>query len=204
MSNNIYRIYGDVYSGNCYKIKLLMHLLGVEYEWIHVDIMRGESRTSEFLAMNPNGKVPAVRVPDGRYLSESNAILNYLAEGSEYLPASRYERAQVLQWQFFEQYSHEPFIATSRYIIRYLGRPPEEEQRLQEKSAPGYRALHVMERHLSTRSFFVAERYTIADISLYAYTHVAHEGGFDLSKYINIRNWLERIQGQSGHIVMGD
>lgn len=203
MSNNKYQVYGDVYSGNCYKIKLLMHLLGVEYEWIHVDIMKGESRTAEFLAMNPNGKVPAICLPDGRYLSESNAILNYLAEGSIYLPASRYERAQVLQWQFFEQYSHEPFIATSRYIIRYLGRPPEEEQRLQEKTAPGYRALDIMEQHLSSRPFFVGDRYTIADISLYAYTHVAHEGGFDLSKYINIREWLGRVEKQPGYVAMG-
>lgn len=204
MKNNVYCVYGDIYSGNCYKIKLLMHLLGIEHEWVDVDIMQGESRTPEFLAMNPNGKVPVVRLPDGRYLSESNAILNYLAEGTEYLPATRYERAQVLQWQFFEQYSHEPFIATSRYIIRYLGRPPEQEQRLQEKSAPGYRALDVMERHLSSRPFFVADRYTIADIALYAYTHVADEGGFDLSKYNNIRVWLGRVEEHPGHIRMGD
>ena len=202
MKNNFYRVYGDVYSGNCYKIKLLMHLLGIEHEWVHVDIMKGESRTPEFLAMNPNGKVPVVCLPDGRYLFESNAILNYLAEGTDYLPATRYERAQVLQWQFFEQYSHEPFIATSRYIIRYLGRPPEQEQRLQEKSAPGYRALDVMERHLSSRRFFVADRYTIADMALYAYTHVAHEGGFDLSNYLNIRDWLDRASAQPGHIAM--
>lgn len=203
MSNNAYRIYGDVYSGNCYKIKLLMHLLGIEHEWIHVDIMQGESRTSKFLVMNPNGKVPVIRLPDGRYLFESNAILNYLAEGTDYLPTDRYERSQVLQWQFFEQYSHEPFIATSRYIIRYLGRPPEQEQRLQEKSTPGYRALDVMERHLSSRPFFVADRYTIADIALFAYTHVAHEGGFDLSKYNNIRLWLDRVQKHPRHMEMG-
>lgn len=202
MTNNVYRVYGDIYSGNCYKIKLLMHLLGIEHEWVHVDIMKGESRTPGFLTMNPNGKVPVVRLPDGRYLFESNAILNYLAESSEYLPVSGYERAQVLQWQFFEQYSHEPFIATSRYIIRYLGRPPEEEQRLQQKSAPGYRALDVMERHLSSRSFFVGDRYSIADIALYAYTHVADEGGFDLSKYTNIRKWLGRIEEQPGHVGM--
>lgn len=201
---NQYKVYGDVYSGNCYKVKLLMRLLGIGHEWIHVDIMQGESRTPEFLAMNPNGKVPVVRLPDGRYLSESNAILNYLAEGSEYLPADRYERAQVLQWQFFEQYSHESCIATSRYIIRYLGRPPEQEPRLQEKAAPGYKALDVMERHLSSRPFFVGDRYTIADITLYAYTHVADEGGFDLAKYTNIRAWLDRVANQPGHVGMGD
>ncbi|HEX7027204.1 MAG TPA: glutathione S-transferase family protein [Gammaproteobacteria bacterium] len=202
MKNNVYRVYGDIHSGNCYKIKLLMHLLDIGHEWIHVDIMQGESRTPEFLAMNPNGKVPVVRLPDSRYLFESNAILNYLAEGTDYLPADRYERAQVLQWQFFEQYSHEPFIATSRYIIRYLGRPPEQEQRLREKSAPGYRALDVMERHLSSRPFFVADRYTIADIALYAYTHVAHEGGFDLSKYIAVKDWLDRVAAQPGYVGM--
>lgn len=202
MTDNIYRVYGDVYSGNCYKIKLLMHLLGIEHEWVHVDIMQGESRTAEFLAMNPNGKVPVIRLPDGRYLFESNAILNYLAGGTKYLPADRYARAQVLQWQFFEQYSHEPFIATSRYIIRYLGRPPEQEQRLRDKSAPGYRALDVMEQHLSSRPFFVADRYTVADISLYAYTHVAHEGGFDLSKYTAVRNWLGRVAAQPDHVEM--
>jgi glutathione S-transferase len=201
---NQYKVYGDVYSGNCYKVKLLMRLLGIGHEWIHVDIMQGESRTPEFLAMNPNGKVPVVRLPDGRYLSESNAILNYLAEGSEYLPAARYERAQVLQWQFFEQYSHEPCIATSRYIIRYLGRPPEQEPRLREKAAPGYKALDVMERHLSSRPFFVGDQYTIADITLYAYTHVAEEGGFDLAKYANIRAWLDRVANQPGHVGMGD
>lgn len=204
MPNNIYRVYGDIHSGNCYKIKLLMRLLGIEHEWIHVDIMKGESHAPEFLAMNPNGKIPVVRLPGGRYLAESNAILNYLAEGTEYLPASRYERARVLQWQFFEQYSHEPYIATSRYILRYLGRPPEEERRLQEKSAPGYRALDVMERHLSSRRFFVGDRYTIADITLYAYTHVAHEGGFDLSKYSNIRAWFGRVENQPGHVGMDD
>lgn len=200
--SNMYKVYGDIYSGNCYKVKLLMSLLGVEHEWIHVDIMQGETRTPEFLAMNPNGKVPVVRLTDGRYLSESNAILNYLAEGTEYLPASRYQRARVLQWQFFEQYSHEPFIATSRYIIRYLGRPPEQEQRLQEKAAPGYRALDVMERHLHSSPFFVGDRYTIADITLYAYTHVAYEGGFDLSRYIAIRRWFDRIEAQPGHVRM--
>lgn len=202
MKSNVYRVYGDIHSGNCYKIKLLMHLLGIEHEWIHVDIMQGESRTPEFLAMNPNGKVPVVCLPDGRCLFESNAILNYLAEGTDYLPADRYERAQVLQWQFFEQYSHEPFIATSRYIIRYLGRPPEQEQRLQEKSAPGYRALDVMERHLSSRPFFVADRYTIADIALYAYTHVAHEGGFDLSNFTAVNDWLDRVAAQPGYVGM--
>jgi len=130
---------------------------------------------------DPNGKIPLLEIEEGVYLPESDAILNYLAEGTPFLPSERLLRAQVLQWLFFEQYSHEPYIAVARYIIRYLGRPEKFESKLQEKMAPGYAALQVMEKHLANRRFFVAERYTIADIGLYAYTHVAHEGGFELS-----------------------
>ncbi|HSD37351.1 MAG TPA: glutathione S-transferase family protein [Rhodocyclaceae bacterium] len=199
-----YTVYGDIQSGNCFKIRLALDLLGLPYAWKHVDILNKETHTPEFLAKNPNGKIPVLELPDGECLSESNAILHYLAEGSALLPRGRLEHAQVLQWMFFEQYSHEPYIATARYIVRYLGRPPEKEQALQDKMPGGHRALAVMEQHLATRSFFVGERYSIADIALYAYTHVAHEGGFDLAEYPAVSRWLARVAAQPGYRGMSD
>jgi glutathione S-transferase len=196
------KVYGDLQSGNCYKVKLLLTHLEQPHEWIHVDILRQQTRTPEFLAMNPNGKIPLLVIDDGVHLAESNAILNYLADGTPYLPRERLSRAQALQWLFFEQYSHEPYIATARYIIRYLGRPEQQEARLQEKMNPGYAALEVMEKHLANRRFFVAEQYTIADIALYAYTHVAHEGGFDLARFSAVQAWLGRVKSQPRHITM--
>jgi glutathione S-transferase len=169
---------------------------------VHVDILQKQTRTPDFLSKNPNGKIPLLEIEEGVYLPESDAILNYLAEGTPFLPSERLLRAQVLQWLFFEQYSHEPYIAVARYIVRYLGRPEKLEPKLQEKMAPGYAALQVMEKHLANRRFFVAERYTIADIGLYAYTHVAHEGGFELSPYPAVEAWLERIRSQPGHVTM--
>ncbi len=198
----MFRVWGDVYSGNCFKVKLALKQLKLPYEWVHVDILDKETRTPEFLAMNPNGRIPLLETEDGVYLWESNAILHYLAEGSKLLPVDRLLHAQVLQWMFFEQYSHEPYIATARYIIRYLGRPAEQEQRLQDRMAPGYAALQVMQQHLKTRKYFVGEHYTIADIALYAYTHVAHEGGFDLTPYPAVRTWLERISSQTCYVGM--
>jgi len=197
------RVYGEVSSGNCYKLKLLLNQLSIKHEWIPIDILKQETRTPEYLAKNPNGKVPLLEVSNGVYLAESNAILHYLADNTPLLPHGKFQHAQVLQWLFFEQYSHEPYIATSRFIIKSLGRPADKEELLQSKVAPGYKALDVMEKHLSTHSFFVAERYTIADIALYAYTHVAHEGGFDLSNYPKIRNWCQRIKEQAGHVEIG-
>ncbi len=199
----MYKIYGDMNSGNCYKVKLVAEQLGVPYEWIAVDNMKKETRTPEFLAMNPNGKIPVLMLPSGDYLPESNAILCYLASGSPLLPQDRLEQARVFQWLFFEQYSHEPYIATARFIIRYLGRPKEQEQALQSKMAPGYKALGVMEAHLATRSYFVGERYTIADIALFAYTHVADEGDFSLADYPAIRAWIKRVQSQPRHVKIG-
>jgi glutathione S-transferase len=198
------KVYGDFKSGNCYKVKLLLDQLETPHEWLHVDILKKQTRTAEFLARNPNGRIPVLEFEDGGCLAESNAILHYLAEGSPLLPTDRRAHAEVLQWLFFEQYSHEPYIATSRYIVLYLGRPPEYEQKLAEKSAPGYAALKVMEQHLAGRSFLVGENYTIADIGLYAYTHVAHEGGFDLSEFPAIRRWLERVRKQPRHITMDE
>ncbi len=198
----MYRVYGDIYSGNCYKIKLLMNQLGLEHEWVPIDILKDETLTPEFLRMNPNGRIPVLEFDDGRHLSESNAILNFLAADSPLLPIDAWQRALVLQWQFFEQYSHEPYIATSRYILRYLGNPPERREDLERRRAPGYQALDVMETQLAKTPFFIGERYTIADIALYAYTHVAHEGGFDLEPYPYIRRWLEAVQRQAGYIGM--
>lgn len=194
-------IYGDIYSGNCYKVKLLLCRLGLAHDWKHVDILKGESRVPEFLALNPNGRIP-VLVDTGRVLCESNAILHYLAHGSALLPTDRYLHAQVLQWQFFEQYSHEPCIATSRYIVRYLGSPSSRQAELEAKRDGGYAALAVMEQHLANGDYFVGTTPTIADLSLYAYTHVAHEGGFSLEKFPRIRAWLDRIAAAPGHVTM--
>ena len=196
------RIYGDSQSGNCYKIKLLLNILSIEHEWIHVDILAGETHTDAFKKMNPNRRIPVLVLANGSILLESNAILNFLAEGSEYLPKDRYLRAQVLQWQFFEQYSHEPFIATARYINKYLGLPEDRRAEYEAKQEGGHRALSVMEQQLSQSDFLVGSSLTIADISLYAYTHVAHEGGFELDGYVAIRRWIDRIEQRDDYLAM--
>ncbi|MGB5324597.1 MAG: glutathione S-transferase family protein [Pseudomonadales bacterium] len=196
------RIYGDTQSGNCYKAKLLAALLNIDHEWVHVDILAGETRTAEFLQKNPNGKIPLLELSDGRHLSESNAILHYLAAGSDFLPVDKYLHAKVLEWQFFEQYSHEPYIAVARYISKYLGLPAERKAEYLSKQQGGHKALVVMEERLSTTPYLVGEAITIADISLYGYTHVAHEGGFDLSAYPGILSWIERISSRPGYVGM--
>ena len=198
----MYRVYGDIQSGNCYKIKLLMNHLEIAHEWIEVDILQGETRTEEFLAKNLNGKIPVLELTSGKCLSESNAILNYLAHGTSYLPDEPWERANVLKWQFFEQYSHEPYIAVARFIAKYLGLPEERKAEFEAKKEGGNKALAVMERQLSETEFLVNGALTIADISLYAYTHVAHEGGFDLSAYPAIGAWLSRVASHPRHITM--
>lgn len=196
------KVYGDYNSGNCYKIKLMLHLLGLEYQWHAVDILKGETETPQFLAKNPNGKVPVLELEDGTCLWESNAILNYLADGSEFLPTEPRLRTQVLQWQFFEQYSHEPYIAVARFIQFYLGLPQarlEEYRALQKR---GYKALDVMEQHLARTPYLVGEHYSIADVTLYAYTHVAHQGGFELGAYPSIQAWLQRVASHPHHVTM--
>lgn len=198
----MYKVYGDMLSGNCYKIKLLMQFLGIEHDWIHVNILAGETHTAEFKRMNPNARIPLIALEEGKYLCESNAILNYLAEGSEFLPASEYDRAKVLEWQFFEQYSHEPFIATARYINKYLGMPKERQAEYHSKQPGGHKALSLMDQHLKGNDYFVGGKPTIADISLYAYTHVADEGGFDLSDYKNIQRWFTDIESLPGYVRM--
>ena len=193
------KLYDFLESGNGYKVRLLLKQLEIPFERIELDITRGESRSDEFLARNPNGRIPTLELEDGTCLAESNAIQWYLAEGTGFLSKDPLERAQTLQWMFFEQYSHEPFIAVVRYWM-HQGLDSGREAEVMEKRERGYEALSVMEGHLHLRDFFVGGRYSIADIALYAYTHVAHEGGFDLTAYPAVNAWLERVSAQPGHI----
>ena len=198
----MYRVLGDMLSGNCYKVKLLMQFLDIPHRWVHVDILANETHTEDFQQMNPNTRIPVVALTDDQYLWESNAILNYFADGTTFLPQDKYQRAKVLQWQFFEQYSHEPYIATARYINKYLGLPKERQDEYHGKQAGGYKALGVMDNHLADNQFFLGTQATIADISLYAYTHVADEGGFDLSAYTHIQRWFRDFETIPGYIKM--
>lgn len=196
----MYKLYEFSTSGNCYKIRLAMSFLDIAYERIAIDITKGESRTGEFLQINPNGRVPVLETEDGNYLLESNAALWYLASNSSLLPSTRLEQSKVLQWMFFEQYSHEPFIATSRYWISILNAESKYRTQLDEKRLKGYAALDVMEKHLQKNHYFVGNGYSIADIALYAYTHVAHEGGFSLSKYSAIVRWCKRVESEKNYV----
>jgi len=196
------KIYGDIYSGNCYKLKLICALLGIEHEWIPVDIMRGETREDHFLALNPVGQIPICVTDDGHTLTESNAILYYLAQGSDFWPTDRLAQTRVLEWQFFEQYSHEPSIAVARFIVVYQGLPDDRRREYEAKLKAGYRALDLMERHLKDQRFLVGQTCSIADVSLFAYTHVAEEGGFDLSSYPAIGAWIAGIQQLPGYVAM--
>ncbi len=195
-------IYGDSISGNCYKLQLACAQLAIEHVWHEIDILAGETRTAEFLAMNPNGKVPLLKLPDGRCLAESNAILSYLADGNALAGRDHFETASILSWMFFEQYSHEPHIATSRFIIHYLGNPADRQDELEVKKAGGYKALDVMEGELSNSDFIANNAYSIADIALYAYTHVSDEGGFDLTDYPYINTWMVRVRNQRNYVAM--
>ncbi|MFQ5972748.1 MAG: glutathione S-transferase family protein [Alphaproteobacteria bacterium] len=194
------KLYDYLSSGNGYKVRLLLHQLDISYERIELDILHGASRTPEFLAKNPNGKIPTLELDSGEILSESDAILYYLADGTPFLPDDRLDRARVLQWMFFEQYSHEPAIAVARSILMHEDEAGPRRALLPELEERGYRALDVMEGHLTGRTFFVGESYTVADIALYAYTHVADEGGFTLDGVPAIRAWLDRVAAQPGHI----
>ena len=198
----VLRLHDNLSSGNGYKARLLLAQLGIPFERIEYDIDRAETRTLEFLGkVNPNGRVPVLETEDGRFLPESNAILCYLAEDTPLVPDDHFGRAQVLSWMFFEQYSHEPNIATPRYWITH-GLQMTEERRatLEPKRRLGYAALGVMEEHLKERAFFVGDRYSVADIALYAYTHVAPEGGFELEAFPAVRAWLKRVAAQPGHV----
>jgi glutathione S-transferase len=188
-------------SGNCYKVLLALAQLRRPCEIVELDIRTGATRTPGFLALNPNGRVPLLELDDGTTLAESNAILFYLAEGTELFPEDRLARARVLQWMFFEQYSHEPYIATTRYWIRFLDAGDRFAERIAEHREKGHAALAVLEQQLADRDFLV-DRYSIADIALFAYTHVAHEGGFDLAPYPAIRAWLDRVRATPGFVPM--
>ena len=193
-------LYDYLDSGNGYKIRLLLAQLQQPYSWSELDIMKGATRTQQFLAKNANGRIPTLELEDGTFIAESDAILWYLAEGSPFIPADRLGRAQVLQWMFFEQYSHEPYVATPRFIVRHLPEDSPRRAELPDRLARGRDAIKVMEAHLKTRSFFVNERYSIADIALYAYTHVAPDAGLDLSPYPAVLAWIGRVASQPRHI----
>ncbi|MBC9250817.1 glutathione S-transferase [Pseudomonas alcaligenes] len=196
------KVYGDYRSGNCYKVKLMLHLLGHQYEWLPIDILKGETQTAEFLEKNPNGKIPVLELEDGTFLWESNAILNFLADGSEFIPTEPRLRTQMLQWQFFEQYSHEPYVAVARFIQLYQGLPEARRTEYAECHVRGHKAFKVMEQQLQRTPYLVGELFTIADIALYAYTHVAHEGGFDLTAYPAINAWLARVASHPRYVSM--
>ena len=194
------KLYNVAYSGNSYKVRLLLAQLGSPCEIVEVDILKGESRTTGFLKINPNGRTPVLD-DNGFILAESNALLAYLAKGTKFLPEDREKFARTFQWMFFEQYSHEPYIATSRFWLQHKPDSSEKTALLASKRDGGWAALQVMEDHLSKNDFFVGG-YSIADIALFAYTHVSHEGGFPLGDFPKIRAWLERVKAQPGYIPM--
>lgn len=195
-------VYGFSSSGNCHKVKLLLEQLGREYRWVETDSSRGETRTPDFLAKNPNGRVPLLELEDGRCMAESNAILCWLAEGTEYFAGDAWQRAQALSWMFFEQYSHEPYVAVARFIRGWTPADSPRRAELPRLRERGHQALAVMERHLLSAPWFSGTDYGIADIALFAYTDVAGEGGFDLAPYPALRDWLARVRATPGFVPM--
>ena len=196
------KLYGMSGSGNCYKPALLMRQRGIEFQWQEVDVMGGETRSPAYIAKNPNGKVPLLELQPGEYLAESNAMLCYLAEGSDFLPTHQLTRARVMEWLFFEQYSHEPYIATVRFWVHYAGKGQEWREKIAQTMVKGHAALAVMEQRLGRSPYLACGHYTIADIALYAYTHVAHQGGYQLDRYPALRRWLARVETQGGYCEM--
>ncbi len=196
-----YRLYDYLPSGNGYKVRLVLRQLGLPYELVELDIKRGATRTPEFLAKSPNGRIPLLEIPGRGYLGESHAIISYLAEGTSLVPADRLDRARMWQWMCFEQYNLEPNIGTARFWIASLGKSEAElGDKLEDKRRNGHAALQVLERGLGEREFLVGDRYSLADVALYAYTHVAPEGGFALEDYPAIRAWCARVAAQPGHV----
>ena len=194
-------LYDSSISGNCYKVRLLFAHLGLDYERREVDVVDRSNRPELLGGLNPALRVPTLVLDDGRPLGESNAIISYFGEGTRFVPADRYERAQMLQWLFFEQYDHEPAIAVVRFWLRYSGRPEAFADRVDERTAAGYRALGAMESHLDAgREWLVGSAMSLADIALYAYTHVADEGGFELERFPAVRAWLARVAAMPGHV----
>ena len=194
-------LYNSQVSGNCYKVRLLFAHLGIPYEREEVDVVDRSNRAELLRDKNPAQRVPTLVLDNGRSLGESGAILWYFGEGTRFVPEDPYERAQVLQWMFFEQYDHEPAIAVVRFLVAYSGREPDP-QVIEQRTKQGYRALGAMERHLDGRSHVVGDAITLADIALYAYTHVAHEGGFSLEDYPAVRAWLARVEAEPGHVLI--
>ena len=195
-------LHGDPRSGNCYKVALVLHLAGLPWRWEHVDVVAGGARTEAFRALNPNAKVPLLAFPDGRRLAESNAILLHLAEGGPLLPTDAWERAKVYEWLFFEQYSHEPYIAVTRFLLLYSGRAEQEAERIASLRPRGEHALWVMEQALSGADYLAGNSFTVADIALYAYTHDCERAGFPLRAYPAVRAWLDRVASRPGHASM--
>lgn len=190
------QVYGDSISGNCLKVKWTADHLGLVYDWIETDVLKNETRTPEFLALNPAGQVPLVLLEDGRPLAQSNAIILHLAEGSDLIPVDAYERARMFEWMFWEQYSHEPYVAVARFQVRYLGKSPSDlEPRLVER---GGAALQRLEDALDQAGFLAGAKVSLADVALVAYTRLAHEGGFDLSRYPAVKAWVFRVEAALG------
>ena len=192
------KAYGYTPSGNCWKVRQILDLTGQSYEWVETDSNAGATRTPEFLALNPNGKIPIVQLEDGEVVTESGAILLHFAEGTRFLPPPGLDRTRVVEWLFFEQYSHEPYIAVARNWIAFQGAKVKHADKLPEIMARGYKALDVMEKRLSGHKYLAGDRLSIADLALYAYTHVAGDGEFDLAAYPGIRAWLARVAAEPG------
>lgn len=201
----MYTLYSMQSSGNSYKVRMLLARLDIRYRLVETDLFKGETRTPAFLARNPEGRVPVLELPDGRNLAESNAILVYLAEQTAYLPGGRFERAEALRWMFFEQHSHEPAIATARFWLHLVkGGRELRTHEIDQWMERGYEALALMERHLAGHRYFVGEHATVADLALYAHTHIADEGEFDLGGFPHVLDWLARIAAEPGHIKMDE
>ena len=198
------RLYGDSRSGNCYKVALLLRLVGQPFEWLETGVMEGNTQSPEFKALNPNGKVPLLQLADGRCLAESNAILLHFSRNSPWFPQDEWQQALTWQWLFFEQYSHEPYIAVARFVVLFLGQETEQAERLVMLRQRGYQALDVMEKTLVNSDYLAGGQPTVADIALYAYTHVAHDGGFDLSGYPAIQRWINSLEATEGWLSMAN
>jgi glutathione S-transferase len=198
----LFTVFGMSASGNCYKVKLTLEQLGAPHRWEEVNTLNGATRTPKFLAMNANGRVPVLQLESGRYLPESNAILCYLADGTSLWSSERLERAQTLQWMFFEQYSHEPYVAVARFICKFLPADHPRRAELPGLHEGGYQAFRVMEQHLAQRRFFVGDSYSIADVALFAYTHCAADGGFDLGRFPAINAWLAQVRNQPKFVAL--
>jgi glutathione S-transferase len=198
------RLYGDSRSGNCYKVALLLRLTGQPFEWQETGVLEGKTKSPEFKALNPNGKVPLLQLADGRCLAESNAMLLHLSRNSPWFPQDEWQQALTWQWLFFEQYSHEPYIAVARFVVLFLGQETEQAERLVMLRERGYQALDVMEKTLVNSDYLAGGQPTVADIALYAYTHVAHDGGFDLSSYPAILRWINRLEASEGWLSMAN